>query len=110
MSQVQTASQTAEAAHTPGPWKVADDKWTLAARPWSGAIAVVADDGSEAPPILFWSTRGGDEVANARLIAAAPELLAALTVVLDEFDRGVSLSTTRAKAQAAIAKATGAAQ
>jgi hypothetical protein len=64
---------------TPGPWRLHEGTW----EPWSGAIGVEGpnqpDDG-----VLFWSTRGGgNEEANARLIAAAPDQHA----VCVEFDR-----------------------
>ena len=49
----------------------------------------------------------GDVSANARLIAAAPELLEALVLLLDQDDNGDGEIWVRAKARAAIAKATG---
>ena len=85
--------------HTPGPWRVdrrnpspTTGEWMIAgSKP--GYLADVRDCGS------------GDVTANARLIAAAPDLLACLLDVLDadgdldvmDFDRY----------RAAIAKATG---
>lgn len=61
-------------AHTPGPWVVVDRKH------WSASIALVT---TGKPTPVAWASRlirsGDDEaLANARLIAAAPELLEAL--------------------------------
>lgn len=89
-----------ETKHTPGPWAVIADGPTRVvatdtSRPWR--IAVV-DSPSDADP---------DVDANARLIAAAPELLAALEEVtstcLDAGFHGSDLARSRA----AIAKAKG---
>lgn len=63
------------ATHTPGPWK---------ARQWGGSISI---DANECAGIAFVNPMGvhgaiptpGDS-ANARLIAAAPELLEALKI------------------------------
>ena len=57
-------------AHTPGPWKVAN---------WSGGETHVIQEGSGAT-ICKMPTGWPEEdlICNARLIAAAPELLAAL--------------------------------
>ncbi|MHB1407975.1 MAG: hypothetical protein ACYCXC_00025 [Acidovorax defluvii] len=69
------------AQHTPGPWRVerqnpspTTGEWMIAAGTKHGYLAEVRDCGS------------GDVQANARLIAAAPELLAALQAVLAEID------------------------
>ena len=64
-----------KAAHTPGPWKFGKE---LTAR--SGEWLVSFDAGSKGRGIAIAETRAGsgNEEANARLIAAAPELLAAL--------------------------------
>jgi len=72
--------------HTPGPWYVVDKQVRGLA---SGQIAKVGgdfyDDGRKdadgwtfSPPL--------DTAANARLIAAAPEMLAALIRMRDEFN------------------------
>lgn len=78
------------AKHTPGPWHVANGVQIRGARE---QIAKV------------WMMRGGEGNANARLIAAAPELLEALQFVMTA--SGEQLSTAFEQAQAAIAKATG---
>ena len=62
------------AKHTPGPWWHDDDKEV-------GCIVIRAPDGDAVPwQIASMCDIGpsGNEEANARLIAAAPELLAAL--------------------------------
>ena len=121
------------AKHTPGPWAAdaedmqlgADDIFTVSIwgagpegeRPHIGTVAAFS---------LLSETRGGTEYvttdapsidkleeakANARLIAAAPDLLAALQAV--EFSAGEMGWRTHgvfSQVRAAIAKATGAAQ
>lgn len=82
-------------AHTPGPWVVVQhpDGWTIQNRA-TGAGACVA------------SQYGDSNEANARLIAAAPDLLAALKDAvnwLDDFDDNETLTAARA----AILKAEG---
>ena len=57
--------------HTPGPWTVFDEKW---------GIGVTTDCADIAHCGGFDTNRSRDEErANARLIAAAPDLLAALS-------------------------------
>ncbi len=100
--------------HTPGPWK-SDDAWNIN----SGKI-VVRDDPTGEEVAQIW---GGNEeaMANARLIASAPNLLEALklcqsalatmiapdaiksTTVINAFAQATEAD---AKARAAIAKAT----
>ena len=103
-----------EEKHTPGPWMVCSEKrfnngaklivWTTKG-PGHGAVAHVAP---YCPP-----TSGPDleqKEADARLIAAAPELLEALEKLLGEVrdnDGDVSFSTLGI-VDAAIAKAKGA--
>ena len=82
------------AAHTPGPWTEFEPTDTLhAVRSVLGKI--VADVG-------YSGTIEGDK-ANARLIAASPDLLEALEVLLSNN----SFLTGESIARAAIAKATG---
>ena len=69
---------TDQARHTPGPWWV-DETFTI----WTGGLAIAYADGSH----VAHTTRGfegpdGEAYANARLIAAAPDLLEALKDVL----------------------------
>jgi hypothetical protein len=89
--------------HTPGPWRVerqnpspTTGEWMIAgAKP--GYLAEVRDCGS------------GDVSANARLIAAAPELLHCLKVVLCHVqgDEAMESIVHADYIRAAIAKATG---
>ena len=82
--------------HTPGPWKVNYAKFN----------EVKTSDGAR---VATCSNLNGlvNLQANARLIAAAPELLDALIECL-ECEFAVTDKSAIAKAQAAIAKATGA--
>ena len=88
--------------HTPGPWSVS-----------KGSAYYVCCDGSWIASAM--GIRGPEGEANARLIAAAPELLAALEAFVDGFDPDKEYDATdtayvvfgeKAKlARAAIAKA-----
>ncbi len=93
--------------HTPGPWRVEHQnpspttgEWMIAgSKP--GYLAEVRDCGS------------GDVRANARLIAAAPDLLEACELIVSAFDQLAPMSSARNEplqinaARAAIAKARG---
>lgn len=97
-----------EAKHTPGPWFTADA---------GGAVAILRADGHPVATTMstyYWqrmdealkSTWRGP--ADARLIAAAPELLAALKNVRARFQHlrlGPDEETVLDRADAAIAKA-----
>jgi hypothetical protein len=78
-------SEDRKSGHTPGPWK-AEGARVYADRKGGALIATMA-----------WFP--GQEVANARLMAAAPDLLAALLICAET----IELKQIRA----AIAKATG---
>lgn len=78
-------------AYTPGPWK-AEGPRVYADRKGGSLIATMA-----------WFP--GEEAANARLIAAAPELLEALRVLVE--NGGIGPESMFDDARAAIAKATG---
>ena len=99
------------AKHTPGPWYALRGQRNISIRYKTG-------DGL-LPMVNVASVRGqfptdcpyGSSEANARLIAAAPELLEALQKMLPEL-RGLSIVSDTAaemsrEAEAAIAKATG---
>lgn len=91
---------TEPAKHTPGPWRISSgcDRWVVQEK--GGCIACVEQD-----------RKFGE--ANARLIAAAPELLEALTSLLDASQRNQEHYSEEAhdiaesRARAAIKKATG---
>jgi hypothetical protein len=90
--------------HTPGPWSFMDtSSWSLEQRsngPSSvchvGDFTIVTDDPS-------YEFHGTDE-ADARLIAAAPELLATCKLALDAFEKRHAIDWD--VLEAAIAKAT----
>jgi len=99
--------------YTPGPWTFSksdmfgDLRFYVAqsdAAPYTPNFSDVATLIAETVP----SERQYIQEANARLIAAAPELLEALQELLSESSDGIATSPlTRNKAHAAIAKATG---
>ena len=80
--------------HTPGPWRIGtpppNGEQTIGTQ--HGLMVAVVTTGSGVPT-----------KANARLIAAAPELLEALQEIVNAADGDAGLK----KARAAIAKATG---
>lgn len=77
--------------HTPGPWATYRDQLSVGETHGHSGICEV------------WERHGGQGFENARLIAAAPELLEALECLLKADHDDV-----RAMARAAIAKARGA--
>lgn len=85
--------------YTPGPWRIGtpppNGEQTIGTL--NGLMVAVATTGAEME----------ETKANARLIAAAPELLEALQSVLDNCLDSEGLCAAHAKARAAIAKATG---
>ena len=87
-----------EAKHTPGPWQ-----WTQHFDP---TISIYKDGFGQIARL--YDSSAGTGKANARLIAAAPDLLDALVQFVDEFE-GCYADGEPAmiKARAAIAKATG---
>ena len=93
------------AQHTPGPWKWDGTPWDYDAEneaPW-----VVTDDVKEVR-VLSGSIRCNKE--NARLIAAAPELLAALQLAVRQNGCDMLMTGEELRqCEVAIAKATGAA-
>lgn len=80
------------AKHTPGPWKIRAERYRF--------IHVYSSGGG----IAHLDTVDGEGAANARLIAAAPDLLDVAMSVLERVEMPQSLI---AAAQAAVAKATG---
>lgn len=103
------------AQHTPGPWQTAKN-----AREWSverdalgstQSVAICDDDGKIVAFAVDYSNRAFADLNtdHARLIAAAPELLAALNRIADMCAAPPNFSdkTIQDVACAAIAKATG---
>jgi hypothetical protein len=95
--------------HTPGPWEVVpgdDYMISAAAYPADFPHLCKADDTGDM--LAYVGNRTADfGEANARLIAAAPDLLEALESVLGNCLDSEGLAAAHAKARAAIAKATG---
>ena len=92
------------AKHTPGPWRIATEPSGIRAR------HIKADSYLTVCSFLTSVSRncGPDEInANARLIAAAPDLLALLVELVDIEGPMPGTSAWGDKARAAIAKATG---
>lgn len=86
-----------DAKHTPGPWEVSKDE---------GDVVVVSED---LPFIatVHTSALKGTQKANARLIAAAPELLEALKHAEKWMEGWASADPYIGYIRAAIAKAEG---
>ncbi len=89
-------------AHTPGPWQIDNNNCH------SGQVAVC--HGDEEGYVEVWSenwSAGISQSANARLIAAAPDLLKALQGLLASVQRGVcdGSGMEQDAARVAIAKA-----
>ncbi len=82
-------------------WRIATNKL----EPWRGAVCI---EDIAVPGVVCWTMRGRDD--DARLIAAAPDLLAALKNVLDAWQRGSAtdlMFAPIAAARAAVARAEG---
>ena len=89
------------AKHTPGPWSSTPSVRSFEAQVWDAAGAA----------LLFFAdgrATGPEADANAALIAAAPDLLAALKDMLANYHvLGFNADKRREEARAAIAKAEG---
>lgn len=107
------SSNSIAVAHTPSPWEVNwagsskngqfvyDEVYVYAPSCGVDDIAIAAD--------IVDPLTGKPSIENARLIAAAPEMLAALmTVVKEGLPDGPGYAPIEAAARAAIARATGA--
>lgn len=97
-----------ETKFTTGPWKYLDFECE------EGGEVVYGQDTCKRPiaEAIFWDDQVPREEAkaNARLIAAAPELFEALVGMVDQFTKTPSTlkdTQARVKAHAAIRKATG---
>jgi hypothetical protein len=93
------------AKHTPGPWEVSGGTLRIYSAKTKDIVGWVATESPEnglapSPPVA---------IANAHLVAASPDLLAALTALMADIDAQLigSKSALREQARAAIAKATG---
>jgi hypothetical protein len=89
-------------SHTPGPWLT-----TESTEHW-GRVNVTIQAAFTANDIATaWQGNTETNRANARLIAAAPELLDALELISTATDRGFGIDYAKGCARAAIAKARG---
>ena len=91
--------------HTPGPWKLHGRSTT------NHTVLLTNDDGTVGIGRVFHEGGREESYANARLITAAPELLAACQAVIDEWHSKNSNFHTRKpqyleQARKAIAHAT----
>ncbi|KKN40278.1 hypothetical protein LCGC14_0734880 [marine sediment metagenome] len=86
------------AEHSPGPWVVVKNEETR-------LVFVGPEEGPRYP--LFRDIGNGQDWANARLIEAAPDLLAALIETLPSLSYARKTNGSYAKALAAIAQARG---
>lgn len=99
--------------HTPGPWKVF---WGKRKRHMFIGIGTEAGEGVTDPHFSLWRGDSEEAAANARLIAAAPDLLEALRALADAhymtissegYDPTHSDCPVLNDAHAAISRATG---
>lgn len=96
--------------HTPGPWEWETFKAPILPRLWSSDV-IICDFGSDEPYYPVGGTPPNE--ANARLIAAAPELLEALKALINNvgscicYDESERECKAWEMAEAAIAKAEG---
>jgi len=100
--------------HTPRPWRISKSDWTTA--PWRDAVIIEGDieGGWAAPPEICALYRGAEQEADARLIAAAPEMLEALRradellgkMTTDDVLVSLDIQNARVVVGAAITKAT----
>lgn len=87
-------------SHTPGPWYNVDDSFIHARFPHQNGEHVAT----------VWAHGTAETAANARLIAAAPDLLEALEYVVEQFayaPLGIGGIKVVEKARLAIAKSEG---
>lgn len=100
------------ARHTPGPWRFEKeyDEFVIIGRPeWPARRKGVAGEWSVARIDDQSGVEPGEELANARLIATAPELLQALEECIAAMDRIRPADTSQAlvRSKAVVAKARG---
>lgn len=97
---------------TPGPWGDGNEAILVKVdreRPWAGTVFSAKHDGSEANALVAMTFGASVEevVANARLIAAAPELLEALETASWLLSDISPDGLVKKKVDSAIAKARG---
>ena len=117
-----TSGERGRAGYTLGPWRQAH---VVSAYQTKRRVIIAAEESEYAgsPVCEVYGAEDDDCVANARLIAAAPELLEALKGVLDSYEAYLAINESKPEshwdeydymmipkwraAQAAIKKATG---
>lgn len=104
-AEAQAKVKAENAKHTPGPWVVRTIDQSLATVETQDGRYIIGNAGQLRAD--DWRTDHIERKANARLIAAAPELLEALVDVMFRHVPFENKSAYAAKARAAIAKATG---
>lgn len=95
------------ARHTPGPWRIAEPVRGMRGPEAATGDKIIVGADHVIPAIVY--EFGDTGKANARLIAAAPDLLAALELALrclDTDGRTSASAALNAAGRAAIAKAT----
>lgn len=85
--------------HTPGPWEVKELDDIFIRSEANRGICKIVDNGQYLP----WA----ESQANAKLIAASPELLKTLETILEFCDVPINQEWLRSQCKSAIAKATG---
>ena len=93
--------------HTPGPWKITEDDYGH--EHWFGGAGEgqICVNGWVNGGCKKYPSKWRKLQANARLIAAAPELLEALKLIANAENSALDLAYCKGIARAAIAKATG---
>lgn len=119
MSTTDTQAAQVAPAHTPGPWKSRNYKtneggvW-IDCDSWRNRKTASCRGGTLALALPGGVGKEGDIWANARLIAAAPDLLAAcesaLWLIIELDASGSAQAEVKDQLRAAIAKATGGAE
>lgn len=98
--------------HTPGPWRaVIDSDFTpgIDADDIGESIVVIGPN-NLSTDLGIWGRCREEAEANAHLIAAAPDLLAALQTLVEQAERHDAVGLYWDQARAAIAKAEGSAK
>jgi len=90
-----------EPRHTPGPWEVFDMGLS------DGRLTIGAEEKTICDTLNDMLDSEDEHIANAYLIAAAPELYAAACDVVADFEESVSRYPSLLRLAAAIAKAEG---
>lgn len=108
-------------AHTPGPWKACHNGECTCGQVWSmpadcpvftvlengtgQVVGLACNEWGDAPDMIYGSVGKEQQTANARLIAAAPDMLALLKELIDIEGPQPGHVMWARKVQAVIAKA-----